>query len=693
MLELWRPPRGAGEPIGCVATTYTFMPGLFDEQCLARFLEIESEPDREDLAFLLERETRLGSVYAGILVDHTQAGVEHSLRWDVLPVRIPRGKQHAKLTLLAWSRYVRIVVASANLTKPGYRSNFEVAGAVELTPESTDPVRLADALGFLRDLLRFVPGGAAKLPTIERAAAFLRQVERLTVDWKRPRGSSALHQRLVFNLPAPERGGAGRQALRGAIDECRRRGGSPSGARVVSPFFDPDVESSRAVAELCQSLLRGAERWLEIFVPSAGEVAGARPARLAAPRSLWTTPESRRTAIEIGVLPREDGEGNLRSWHAKLYGFEAEGYAALMIGSSNFTCAGLGIGGGGNAEANLLTLVERERYGREIGELEAVWPDAELLEDPEAAEWLGALPENDEESQPERPPLPAGFLAASYRAGGARALILHLDPDSLPGQWQVHAVGRDRGLVLSSGGWQAEGRPRELRIPWAPIQPPEKLRVEWDESEAFWPLNVVDGRELPPPPRLAEMTADDMLGILAAADPSGAFRAWAKGQSISGEFDDDLDSAAPVELDPLRAHSLDATFLHRIRRRARALARLRANLERPLWGRQALEWRLRGLIGVEALASRLVREFEKQPAKRDEALLVLADFLIVLREVDYQPRDGSLGRREFEAVYRPFLAELTSQLDSAVDALDSARESVSGAVRDFWSRVGAMCRE
>ena len=126
MLELWRPPREAGDPLGCLATTFTFQPGLFDEQCLARFLEIESEPNREDLAFLLERETRLGAVYAGVMVDHTQAGVEHSLRWDVLPIRIPRAKQHAKLSLLAWQNHIRILVASANLTEQGYRYNREV---------------------------------------------------------------------------------------------------------------------------------------------------------------------------------------------------------------------------------------------------------------------------------------------------------------------------------------------------------------------------------------------------------------------------------------------------------------------------------------------------------------------------------------------------------------------------------------
>ena len=46
MLDLWRPPTGAGDPVGCLASTYTFSPGLFDEQCLGRLLGIESEPQR-----------------------------------------------------------------------------------------------------------------------------------------------------------------------------------------------------------------------------------------------------------------------------------------------------------------------------------------------------------------------------------------------------------------------------------------------------------------------------------------------------------------------------------------------------------------------------------------------------------------------------------------------------------------------
>jgi hypothetical protein len=57
----------------------------------------------------------------------------------------------------------------------------------------------------------------------------------------------------------------------------------------------------------------------------------------------------------------------------------------------------------------------------------------------------------------------------------------------------------------------------------------------------------------------------------------------------------------------LSATTLQTTFLHRIRRRARILAQLRSNLQRPVWGPLALEWRLRGIVGVEPLADRLVR--------------------------------------------------------------------------------------
>ena len=689
MLELWRPPANAGDPIGCLATTYTFRPGLFDEQCLARFLEIESEPDREDLAFLLERESRLGSIYAGVLVDHTQAGVAHSLRWDVLPVRIRAGKQHAKLSLLAWSRHIRIVVASANLTEPGYRTNHEVAATVDLSPAEADGDLLMQAITFLRDLLALVPGAQDDRPEVRRAAAYLSRVERHAEAWNRPRRKTVVRRQIMCTLPAIEPGAIPRSSLDETVAFCRQRGGSPHEARVASPFFDVDDDSGRVAAALCKAMARGRTREIQFCVPASRDDSETAVPRLAAPRSIATTPQKYRGHVTVSTLPDFDGDKNHRPWHAKMLALRAESYTALMIGSSNFTCAGMGTASHRNAEANLVTVVERVAYGREAGRLEAIWsqmgPDIDL----EAAEWLGPQSEHDEEETATSPPVPAGFVSATYRAGEERTIVLRLEPAHLPSEWRIHACGQDAREILTRSAWEEDDSRTVVPLRWSPAQPPERLLVFWGGQEAFLPLNVEDAHLLPPPVRLEQMSADDMLWILAATDPSAAFRAWARDQQSSEIFDADLDSATPVDLDPLRRHDLQATFLHRIRRRARILAQLRANLQRPVWGRQALEWRLRGMIGVQALSDRLVREIAAAADMADEALLTLADFLIVLREVDYEPAVGCLSKSEFDEEFRSFLSDLADGLQAQIAALQT---NVSPELMGFWRRVLEQCR-
>jgi len=690
MLDLWRPPKDAGDPIGCLTTTYTFAPGLFDEQCLARFLEIESEPNREDLAFLLERESRLGGVYAGVLVDHTQAGVEHSLRWDVLPVRIHGGKQHAKLSLLAWSRHIRIIVASANLTDPGYRSNYEVASAVDLSIQDADAGMLADTVGFLQSLLQLVPGAAENPPEIQRAGTFLKQVLQLVKHWKPAGRRGNVRQQFVFTLPGSGAGQSERSSLDEAIQACRRRAGSPNEIWVASPFFDLDEDNCRVAAETCKLMARGLKRYISFFVPAVRDEPEADVSRLAAPRSLIVTPKKYQTTVCVNVLPLEDQDRNRRPWHAKMLGMFTDGYSALMIGSSNFTCAGMGVGRYRNAEANLVTIADRHAYSREAGLLDSVWPELNTVEDPDSAEWLGARAENEEEEQAKTPPLPAGFLSASYRAGDQRRILLRLDPAHLPDDWRVYACGQNKPELLNAGLWREGGGQAMVELAWEPAQPPEKLLVQWGDQEAFLTLNVEDASRLPPPPLLENMSADDMLWILAAVDPSAAFRAWARQQQTTDLFDTDLDSATPVDLDPLRRYDLQTTFLHRIRRRARVLAQLRANLQRPVSGPQSLEWRLRGMIGIEPLAERLAMELTRSQVAADEALLTLADFMIVLHEVDYQPADGSFSRKAFDDVFQMFLQELVGRLEQSVEPHG---DRISAEAMGFWKRVVKRCQE
>jgi len=695
MLELWRPPRGAGEAVGCLTTTYTFDPGLFDEQCLARFLEIESEPNREDLAFLLERETRLGCAYAGVLVDHTQAGVDHSLRWDVLPVRIYGGKQHAKLSLLAWTKRIRLIVASANLTEAGYRSNREVAITLDASPGEADVRQIEAAAEFVRRLLAFVPSAGQSMPEVQRALGFLEQVERQVADWTQVRPSRALRQHLVFTLPKrrdnPVTGEAGfdaRSSLDEAIAQCRRYGGSPTNAWVASPFFDSDGDSDAATSALCKSMARGITRRLAICVPALGDPE-EEPLRLAAPTSLRNTPRKYSAVVGFEVLPQRDGDGNLRPWHAKMLALQSKMYSALLAGSSNFTRAGLGIGPRRNAEANLLTVAEQRPHAREPGDLEVVWPEMVQVVEPEKAEWLGSKPELDEEERAAAMPLPVGFLSASYVAGDQRRVVLCFDAAHLPPTWSVLARGQDRGELLNQDEWTAGGRNETIVVTWQPVQPPERLLVRWPAGETFWPMNVEDARRLPPPAELGEMSADDMLMILAASDPSAAFRAWTRRRQKEVAFDDELDTAIPTDLDPLRRYDLRSTFLHRIRSRARVLAALRHNLQRPVWSLQALQWRLEGFIGIKPLAERLLADVAAADGQVDEALLTLADFLIVLREVEYESIEGAVPKAHFSRVYRSFLRDLVVELDEKVRGY---RGRIGKDMMGFWDRVVERCR-
>ena len=389
----------------------------------------------------------------------------------------------------------------------------------------------------------------------------------------------------------------------------------------------------------------------------------------------------------LSCCPKVTGV-NPRNWHAKMLQLIGDRYSALLVGSSNYTCAGMGVGNRRNAEVNLLTIASHVAYGREIKHLETVWPCVAPVDDPDSAEWLGGRDEEVAEDADEPSYLPMGFQSALFRTGDHRKIAVYLDGNHLPSEWQIKALGQNAVEILSAHAWLDCGCPTVFEHDWSSTVPPEKLLVSWDDKEAFLPMNVDDASRLPPPTELSQMTSDDLLLILASADPSAAIRAWARQHQPIDHFDEDLDSAAPIDLDPLARYDLQTTFLHRIRRKAGVLAQLRANLERPVWSRQALDWRLRGLVGLEALANRHIEGLEAN-GTFDEDLLGLADLLISLREVTYQSAEGAMEKEEFELVYRRFLADLAHRIDKEVRELE---KSTAADLNGFWDRVISLCQ-
>ena len=157
LLDLWTGEEAFGRALGCVTTSFTFDAELFEEQCLARFLSIQSNPNETAKAYLIEREEKLSQCFACVLVDSAHAAPDRSLRWHMLPVTLPRGGVlHAKLTLLAWENCIRVLIGSANLTEPAYRRNQEVMAALDFGAQGNPPPELlTQCVDFLTSRTEF----------------------------------------------------------------------------------------------------------------------------------------------------------------------------------------------------------------------------------------------------------------------------------------------------------------------------------------------------------------------------------------------------------------------------------------------------------------------------------------------------------------------------------------------------------
>ena len=123
-----------------------------------------------------------------------------------------------------------------------------------------------------------------------------------------------------------------------------------------------------------------------------------------------------------------------------------------------------------------------------------------------------------------------------------------------------------KGRLLTESAWA------ESRLPLgcsAAVVPGCSRRTDswlsWDGEEAFMPLNVENG---------ATTTAASAKNWRTVVRGRHALRSWrqqtrvrrdpqpgARDRQPSDGFDVDLDSATPIDLDPLRRHDLQATFL------------------------------------------------------------------------------------------------------------------------------------
>lgn len=260
LLDMWSPPEGSGDPIGCVATTYTFSPEFYEEECLSRFLQLQTTPDDDGAAYIIEREEKLASLRcASVLVDASHCQGSRSLRWDLLPARVPGSILHAKVAILQWSGLIRLIIASANLTEDGYRRNLEVFGVLDYLDGGNAPLVCLDgAMEFLSSIVGYSEGEGAgegePSPAVRRWRGFLDGVGDVSREWGSASEYRGKKQVRVF----PVFVGPERESLFKQFWEHWPIQSPPDDATVTSPFFDPPEAPNLPAQELWKNIrMRG----------------------------------------------------------------------------------------------------------------------------------------------------------------------------------------------------------------------------------------------------------------------------------------------------------------------------------------------------------------------------------------------------------------------------------------------------
>jgi hypothetical protein len=641
LLDYWSPPDGSGEPLACLATSFTFEADFFTQDCLSRFLSlstVEGEGDRiSSIVAVLEEEEKLSETRVSVLVDRSSPAEKRNLRWDVLPVGVPGGLLHAKVAVLLWERATRIVVGSANLTAAGYRRQIELSLAIDLDDGSDVPAPLvADLVAELRNLVGLVP--ASLRGPRERALETIALLEARAAALGLPaRGSSDL--RLAV---APARPGLSPLDRVDAV----WRGGQPLWATVVSPFWD-DVAPAPALRAIRMRLTgRPAHDRSVTLVAAVDPFTGS----VQAPASL--------ASQDADLVAFDPPDTELRSLHAKLLILESREWLAALIGSSNATTAGYGLSSTfGHHELNVwVGCPARSKTAKHLRSLARLGEPVELTD-------IEAQPLLDED-EPTAAVLPPGFVSCLIDAANRQALFT-LEESGLPTSWEVHTPA---GLSVLSDAVRRASSPKTQVIVDLPDELlPPYFHVRWDGADgpeqATWIANVEDRGALPPPAELRELPVNLLLAALASSRPLPlALEAeLRRAEGRAGATD-------VVDLDPLRRFDDSSLLLQRTRHLSLALWRLQERLQRPASNLDALHWRLYGSLGPIAIADGLVVAARGDQILPGEAHFLLAELALTVAAVDWRAVTGSLTWRSVATI-----------LDGVLDAIDERRRMLPPA--------------
>lgn len=648
LLDYWVAPENAGAPIGCLVTSFTFSPVFFEEECLARFLSLESNPNEDGPVYLVEREEKLSQVAcATALVDQHHCKGSRSLRWDMLPVMVRGGVSHAKMSLLYWKECIRVIIGSANLTEDGYRRNHEIFGVLDFKQGSEIArATLTDIVSFLRKVIsQNVQTEAGVSPPIKRAEEFLDRVLSVPDDWFAGNKTNRKQVRVSTIVS-----GEGYPDVLEKLLDVWPASTPPASAYVISPFFDLNTVNNHP-AEKLWSILRKRGHVTVSFYVTAEDLMDEDGVFLYAPESLLSAQPTNRSSIDTEFYRLELDDG--RPLHVKSVWLEDDRWALYLVGSSNFTSAGLGLSKMPNLEANLVYVVDKNSNLKACQLMRKSLISGKKINLKEGVQWKPRLNDEDEPSS-DIILLPSSFGFAIYDHDADKQPVITLTFIGTPPKGWTLLADNGKLIYFDEDSWKERGCPKKISLTWTDNMPPSGFHVKWIDSEgaAWWPVNIAATASLPPPAELKDLPLDVLIHVLTSARPLyRALEGYLKRRNGGN-------GGERLVIDPHTKVDTSKFLLQRTRRVSAALNALRERIERPVATEDGLHWRLTGPVGVLALKDAMLKECSSD----EEKAFLLTELILELSRVKLRKDPGCVSQEKIRLELKKIMDEIKAQI-------------------------------
>lgn len=649
-----------GALVALLATTYEMQADFLETDFLPSLLGLGAWDDRGWASRIAIEKSLAGTQAAAIFTDAScYRGRPRSLRLAIRPVALGGRILHAKVTLLVYARVIRLIVASANLTEPGYRRNREVAAVLSVSAKDhTHASLIRGAIAGLRahlaDQWDEAAEKAAALATarMDEWGASAGPDDDAWFAWSGDVAVPPLWQQVLQQWPV----------------------GEPVRAvTIVSPFWS-DEHGDGPVARLLDAL-----RERDALAPGASVRLLTEAMHLGGEQCRPILPEGYRTwqptgvtataaAVDPKVTRAEvDGVGDVlptRRLHAKIVLIEGEKHSVAYLGSANFTRHGWGFPLG--LPANLEAGVILRARGGDRDRLRALIPATAgpvVTLDGAVGEALVA-PTAIEPA----PPWPAFIRSITLvpvqvtATERQLALEITLVADEVEGAWAV-ALASEPALDLARG---EPGAPLSVRVDLSP-EVLNRVLVDQDVSVSWWaqaegvrfPVNVaLDARdELPIAPGT---TAPGEALLLAYYQGRIRWEALYPEPGAPGPGEAAPTTGADSEVDTSHIQA------YQVREFVEALRGLRDDLKAASSSPSTMRLALIGPISPLALARHVVDAIARGARSPTAGAFQLAEILACLDEAgQVTPELGKDAWRDLLAQARALVASLLGEVQAA----------------------------